>query len=317
MYKDKILGDNHRLRVISESKASAELTWHRDENDREVRVVTSEGWSFQRDNQIPATIKPGDIININAGEWHRVIPGKGDLKIMISESKKSNKSKRVDDLLIDLINEMSHEPAEIDLQGDEDVSQFQDASIDDEEGRILVSEDDLLEALVILKERSKKKSKVNPDYLTKDAGEMRDEIRKQAKKADDDPTAYKSYPKGDWKADYGPSGKRYKTKTSPHTAAFHKRFGESDQINEEDLNEELSEKVIKALKNKAEKANAPLGALKTIYKKGLAAWKTGHKPGAGQHQWAMGRVNSVLVGGPARRVDAAQWQQIQKFRKKH
>ena len=70
-----------------------------------------------------------------------------------------------------------------------------------------------------------------------------------------------------------------------------------------------------ALKNKAKKANAPLGALRAIYNKGLAAFKSGHRPGANQHQWAMARVNSVLTGGPARKTDAAQWKQIQKFRK--
>ena len=70
-----------------------------------------------------------------------------------------------------------------------------------------------------------------------------------------------------------------------------------------------------ALKNKAKSANAPLGALRAIYNKGLAAWRTGHRPGAGQHQWAMARVNSVLAGGPARKVDDAQWKRIQKFRK--
>lgn len=70
-----------------------------------------------------------------------------------------------------------------------------------------------------------------------------------------------------------------------------------------------------ALKNKAKSANAPLGALRAIYNKGLAAWRTGHRPGASQHAWAMARVNSVLAGGPARKVDAAQWKRIQKFRK--
>ena len=70
-----------------------------------------------------------------------------------------------------------------------------------------------------------------------------------------------------------------------------------------------------ALKNKAEKANAPLSALRAIYNKGLAAFKSGHRPGANQHQWAMARVNSVLTGGPARKTDDAQWKQIQKFRK--
>ena len=70
-----------------------------------------------------------------------------------------------------------------------------------------------------------------------------------------------------------------------------------------------------ALKNKAKSANAPLGTLRAIYNKGLAAWRTGHRPGASQHAWAMARVNSVLAGGPARKVDAAQWKRIQKFRK--
>jgi hypothetical protein len=72
--------------------------------------------------------------------------------------------------------------------------------------------------------------------------------------------------------------------------------------------------VTTALKNKAKKANAPMGALRAIYSKGLAAWRTGHRKGASPHAWAMARVNSVLTGGKARKVDAAQWKQIQKFR---
>jgi hypothetical protein len=84
----------------------------------------------------------------------------------------------------------------------------------------------------------------------------------------------------------------------------------------ESLNEALSAKIRKSLKKKAEKSNAPMGALTTVYNKGLAAWKTGHRPGANQHAWAMARVNSFLAGGPARRVDAAQWEKVKKHRKK-
>jgi len=84
----------------------------------------------------------------------------------------------------------------------------------------------------------------------------------------------------------------------------------------EELDEGLSEKTRKALKNKAEKSRAPMGALTTVYNKGLAAWRTGHRPGASQHAWAMARVNSFLAGGPARKVDATQWKQVQKHRKK-
>jgi hypothetical protein len=54
-----------------------------------------------------------------------------------------------------------------------------------------------------------------------------------------------------------------------------------------------------------------------VYAKGLAAWKTGHRPGVGQHQWAMGRVNSFVTGkGGARKVDKALWKRASKSKKK-
>jgi hypothetical protein len=70
------------------------------------------------------------------------------------------------------------------------------------------------------------KKKINPVYLTKDAKAMKDEIKKHAHKDDNDPTAYKSDPKGEWKADYNQkTGKRWKTKKSQHTKKFEKMFG--------------------------------------------------------------------------------------------
>ena len=46
------------------------------------------------------------------------------------------------------------------------------------------------------------------------------------------------------------------------------------------------------------------GQLKRVYNKGLAAYRTGHRPGTTPNQWAMARVNSVLTGGKAAKVDA-------------
>ena len=71
----------------------------------------------------------------------------------------------------------------------------------------------------------------------------------------------------------------------------------------------LSEKVTKALAKKAEAARkkgkkVTTGQLKRVYKKGLAAYRTGHRPGTTPNQWAMARVNSVLTGGKAAKVDA-------------
>ena len=70
-------------------------------------------------------------------------------------------------------------------------------------------------------EEKKKKKKIDPDYLTKDASEMRREIEKNAKKSSDDPSAYKK-----WSADHKDKNKSspHKTKASRHTKAFEKMF---------------------------------------------------------------------------------------------
>ena len=62
----------------------------------------------------------------------------------------------------------------------------------------------------------------------------------------------------------------------------------------------LSEKAAKARK-KGKKVTA--GQLGRVYNKGLAAYRTGHRPGTTPSQWAMARVNSVLTGGKAAKVD--------------
>lgn len=183
---------------------------------------------------------------------------------------------------------------------------------------------------IIAEKKKKRRRKIPKRYLTRDAESMRDEIRKHAHKKDSDPSAYKSHPKGDWKADYGKSGKRWKTRKSKYTSAFKKRFGENLDIDlksvigesklsslaENLLIEAISEKTKKAVRNKAKKANAPVGALMSVLRRGMAAWKTGHRPGVNQIQWALGRVNSFLVGGNARKVDKDLWKKVQEWRKK-
>jgi hypothetical protein len=52
---------------------------------------------------------------------------------------------------------------------------------------------------------------------------------------------------------------------------------------------------ITGLKNKAEKSGMPYSILKQVYDRGMAAWKSGHRPGASQQQWAFARVNSFIT----------------------
>jgi hypothetical protein len=53
--------------------------------------------------------------------------------------------------------------------------------------------------------------------------------------------------------------------------------------------------AISALQKKADKTGMPYSILKQVYDRGMAAWKGGHRPGAGQHQWAFARVNSFVT----------------------
>ncbi len=79
----------------------------------------------------------------------------------------------------------------------------------------------------------------------------------------------------------------------------------------------LNEDVDKALTNKAKASGIPKGILRSVYSKGAAAWKSGHRPGVSQQQWAMGRVNSFITGsGGARKADANLWARAKKAKKR-
>ena len=72
------------------------------------------------------------------------------------------------------------------------------------------------------------------------------------------------------------------TKHSTHAAAFAAKYGRPP----------------KDTADAAKLARVPKKVLDEVYARGLAAWQTGHRPGASQHAWAMARVESFLTGGP-------------------
>ena len=71
---------------------------------------------------------------------------------------------------------------------------------------------------------------------------------------------------------------------------------------------ELNEKI-EGLVKKSEKSGIAYGILKKVYSRGMAAWRTGHRPGTTPQQWAFARVNSFITGGGARKSDADLWRQ--------
>jgi hypothetical protein len=122
-------------------------------------------------------------------------------------------------------------------------------------------------------------------------------FKKGAKMDDDNPAAYEP----------APGDKDAETKTSKYTKKYKQMYGEGDGLwanihkkrqsgkpmrkpgskgaptkqdfknarNEEVMNEEEK----KGLAAKAEKSGISLGILKQVYNRGMAAWRTGHRPG--------------------------------------
>lgn len=111
----------------------------------------------------------------------------------------------------------------------------------------------------------------------------------------------------DWKSD-----KSYKKRSggkmpkSKATEAYERMYGKDS----EDMSEDG---VTASLKKKAEKSGISLGVLRRVYERGMAAWRTGHRPGVAPQQWAMGRVNSFITGsGGARKADSDLWKKAKK-----
>jgi hypothetical protein len=73
---------------------------------------------------------------------------------------------------------------------------------------------------------------------------------------------------------------KVKTRTSSYTQRFRKKYP-----------------GVTTLPNIAKVTGIPLKTLKTVYNRGLAAWRTGHRPGATPQQWGYARVYSFILKG--------------------
>lgn len=128
-----------------------------------------------------------------------------------------------------------------------------------------------------------------------------DQMKKQAKMDDDNPKAYKELP-GDKEA-----REKGEVKTSKHTKKYHELYGdkkdESISIDEAEDDKQSTDRspmdgaMETALKKKSEESGVPIGILRAVMRRGLAAWKSGHRPGANQQQWGYARVNAFLTKG--------------------
>lgn len=100
--------------------------------------------------------------------------------------------------------------------------------------------------------------------------ERKKEIAKYGAKSWKDPKAYVGF-----KTDKYGTGR-----PSSYTQRWRKRFPDAH-----------------SLEDKSNATGVPLKYIKECYNRGLAAWRTGHRPGATEQQWGYARVHSLLLCG--------------------
>ena len=75
--------ENYWIRIFSKDVETDELKWHFDNENRKVTILEGSDWQFQMDDDLPVTLKVGDVIEIPKGIYHRIKRGSNDLKIKI------------------------------------------------------------------------------------------------------------------------------------------------------------------------------------------------------------------------------------------
>ena len=77
--------DQKNIRTFSKDVDPMDLIWHTDKENRDIIILEGEGWSFQRDNELPMELSKGDRLHIPEGQIHRIHKGATDLVIKIEK----------------------------------------------------------------------------------------------------------------------------------------------------------------------------------------------------------------------------------------
>ena len=81
----EICHSDHIIREFSPNTQQYELSWHQDQFDRIVLVLSGNSWKLQMDNEIPQNLVPGEKYYIPKNTYHRLIKGPNILIIKIFE----------------------------------------------------------------------------------------------------------------------------------------------------------------------------------------------------------------------------------------
>jgi hypothetical protein len=112
--------------------------------------------------------------------------------------------------------------------------------------------------------------KNNKGLSTRKKQKRKQEIKKYGSLSWKNPKAYVGFK----------TNKNITTRKSQYTKQWNNKFSDA-----------------KSLEDKAKVTGVPLKYIKESFNRGMAAWRTGHRPGATEQQWGYARAHSFLLCG--------------------
>ena len=84
-FEEKQIDQFNFIRTFPADVDEMDLIWHADKENRIITVLEGNGWKFQFDEELPIEMTEGLSISILKGRLHRIIKGKGPLKINLQK----------------------------------------------------------------------------------------------------------------------------------------------------------------------------------------------------------------------------------------
>ena len=84
-YIDHTTRDGSIIRLFDSNAKEDDLIWQKEEKDREITVLDGVGWKIQFKDKLPIELKKGQLYNVKAMEYHKLIRGVEGLTLRIWE----------------------------------------------------------------------------------------------------------------------------------------------------------------------------------------------------------------------------------------
>jgi|TARA_B110000902_G_C14262395_1_gene570269 hypothetical protein len=75
--------DDGNIRTFDIKRPANDYIWHRDKEDRTIKLIEGEGWQLQIEDCLPFLLNLNESIHIPQGVYHRLIKGYNTLKVEI------------------------------------------------------------------------------------------------------------------------------------------------------------------------------------------------------------------------------------------